>query len=255
MKKEQKKVLIVIWVILAIIAIIAFIMSVLIKDEKKEIKDPEEPPVTHRMNTEISLLKSENTILILQSVLNNYLELISSNDNNVINLLDKDFVNKNSINKDNVVNQLSSIQGLNFNRDEMNDEYSNIITASFVPKKVFSNSNSETIYYFIEGYIDMNSIVDSKFLVILNNSDYVIIPLDNNISDIEAYANNYDIVYKEIDSGNNFSGSSSLNEENKISLYLSEFKNMLLKSPKKAYDMLYEDGQNRLKSMKTRERR
>ena len=26
----------------------------------------------------------------------------------------------------------------------------------------------------------------------------------------------YDIVYKEIDSGNNFSGSSSLNEENKI---------------------------------------
>jgi len=241
MEKEQKKVLIIIGVILVSIAIITLIISAFIKDEEPDIKPPEENIPSHKMNREISLLKNEKNVLTIQNILNNYLELLNGGDMAIIKLLDEDFLDANGIYNDNVILKLKTFHNINFTVTDSIDKHLDAInSAYFIPKKVFSNTNSETIYYFIDGYIDADSIVNSKFLVIVNNGKYVIKPLDSSISDIEGYANNYDIIYREIDNDNKFGVYSSISEENKISLYLNEFKNMLYKNPKRAYDMLYE---------------
>lgn len=245
MEKEQKQVLIVIGVILAIFAILALVISALIKREEKRVNPVEPEPVTHKMNTEISLYKTENTILSIQSILNNYFELLSRSESNIINILDEDYIRTNNITEDNVISILNTSYGINSSEEQMDETQTDtdfVSSIYFIPKKVYSNSNSDTIYYFIDGYIDDSAILDVKILIIVTSNKYVIVPLDKNISDLENYAKNYNIIYKEIKNENSFSRSSDLSEENKITLYINEFKNLLIRNPERAYNMLYKTG-------------
>lgn len=240
MEKEQKKVLIIIGVILVSIAIITLIISAFIKDEEPDIKPPEENMPSHKMNREISLIKSEKAIFSIHEILNEYFRVLSENDLGVLKFLDNDFITEKDINDNNALTKFDEFYGTNLRNNQNMQDYNDKLIVTFIPNKIYSNSPSDTVYYFVSGYMTANTIKNANFLIIVNNGKYVIKPLDSSISDIEGYANNYDIIYREIDNDNKFGVYSSISEENKISLYLNEFKNMLYKNPKRAYDMLYE---------------
>jgi len=128
------------------------------------------------------------------------------------------------------------------------------ITQSYICKEIYTNNDSTTKYYFVNGSIT-ESLMDDEttnyeesvnYLLIVKpfNNSYKIIKLNKNIPDLLEYAKNYDIKHQEINSSKRMAdGTDSL--PTVLKYYLEHFKSMLFFDIKLSYDMLLNETKNK----------
>lgn len=223
--KYRNKVLIIIGVIIGIISILAIILSFFVKKDKTPDDKPPIDEPTLILKKDIERLNDEDTFFTIQNILNEYYELVTSNSSKLNNIVDPDYLKNNT---------LSSLNPNNFK------------VVNFTPEKIYYNPGSSITYYFITGSVeDLDMLLDeSTFYKNINNllivdertNKYVIRPISNNIN-IEDYAKNYNILEKEITSDYTFN-KTTIKEENKLTLYLNNYKSLLISDPEKAYSIL-----------------
>ena len=237
MNQYQKKVLFIVFSILIFIAIVAVVWSLFINNESDPGDNPQDPsnPTEPGNNegvfrTEISALNDYNEFFTVSKIINNYyLDITSSNKENVLALLDEDYKKEMGIQVNNVF-------------DIIRSDYTSV---TFTPMEIYYNADSIVTYYFVNGYIeDVDFIENSSlyddsinFLVILNKNTrhYVIVPLHDNI-DIEEYAMDYELVEKEL-AYNTYSDVKTTTETVLIT-YLNVFRDLLFLDNDRAYNML-----------------
>lgn len=238
MEEHKKKILTLVGVILIFIALIVVILSIIFKDEK--INEPNKPSSNPNkvIAKEIEELKDENLFFSVQNAINNYYSMLSNkNTDYIVSILDNDYKREKNITSNNIYNVLKS-------------DYE---TVNYIAKSIYYNPNSSITYYFINGYLSNLSMMEDdyqyypniNFLIIVNenNNYYNIMPLDDNI-DIENFAKNYDIKNRQI-TGNTLLSSYTMSEKNKLSVYITEFIDLMVYDNKRAYDMLDEETKNK----------
>ena len=239
MNKEKKKVLIIVGVIIAIIALLAYLLSVMIGDEVEVPSEPVNPvdpsEPTDVLNTEVAKLDDASTFFTIQNLMNDYYNFIFTEDTNrLLQILDPEYIQEYHITANNVYSII---------RNDYN-------TTSYVATDIYYNPNSSVTYYFVTGYLtdvplmgeDYNYYNSVSYLVIVDESTsrYVLRPI--NTSNIQDYAENYDIVSRDLSSGNTFRVT-TITEESKLTTYLSEFMNLLVYFPDEAYRLLTQEKQ------------
>lgn len=236
---EKKKVLVVVGLIIVVIALLAYLLSILDNEENTasnnspSTAEPSETNEPNEINEEIVKLEDADVFFSLQLIINNYFEYITANNaDKLLELIDSEYIEDNHINASNIFSIIRS-------------DYEK---PSYVAKNIYYNPDSAVTYYFIEGYLldipfignDYNFYDAVMFLVIVDESTnyYVLRPVS--ATDIQSYANNYELVARDITSQNKFN-INSLDLEARLTTYLSEFMNLLIYFPAEAYELLSDD--------------
>ena len=228
MDKHKKKVLIVVAIVLAVIAGIAIILSFFLKDD--EPNNPTDNPSSNQtMNKEIEKLTDELTFFALAQAINDYYYVLSNRQTSKLySLLDKSYIEEYSVTENNIYQII-------------NADYDSV---SYVAKNILYNPNSSTTYYFINGYFIQTSMMEDdatyqanvNYLIIKDrDQNYTIRPISND--NMVEYAKNYDLVDVKLNN-HNILKSGSISEENKLTLYINEFLNLLFFDMNRAYQML-----------------
>lgn len=245
MNQYQKKVLFIVFGILILIAIIAVFWSLFVStgdDPSDNPNDPTNEP-TNPGNTEdvfstdISPLNDYNEFFTVSRIINDYyLEIVSQNTANVLDLLDLDYKEEMGIQANNVFDIVRS----------------NYTSASYTPMEIYYNAQSVVTYYFVSGYLEDVDFIENtslyydsvNFLVIVdkNTRHYSITLLEDDI-DIEEYARNYELVEKELEY--NSYTQVETTEEMVLVTYLNIFRDLLFLDNERAYNMLYLDTRER----------
>jgi len=164
---------------------------------------------------------------------NDFIGKIANRDSNsVYDLLDKEYINKNSINVDNVLDKLNtySIQS-SFDVDNMYFVQIRDNFVYYVSGKIYEN-----------GYDMIKELVDDKFAVIISvdsgNKSYSIYPVSNNYKKI---INNIKKVDISLNNNNGIKKSDLINKEQVCAIYLSDFTNIIFSDYEIAYNLLSDD--------------
>ena len=238
--KAQRKVLIIIGIILVLIAISAYILSLFIKEDSS---DPDTPSVEPEPNESadtfqdrIVRLEDESLFFSVQKVINDYYNSIFEEDTRtLLSVLDPLYKEDNQIIGNNIYAIIGSDYGI----------------TNYVAKEIYYNPDSSVTYYFVSGNLTSNSIMgdeyefleDVCFLIIVDesNSNYILRPIDT--SDLFSYAEDYNMVEREVESGATFV-EVEVTEANKLSNYLAIFINFLIDNPEEAYNLLDNETKN-----------
>lgn len=234
MDKNKKKVLIVIVIILVLITLLTILLSFVFRNEGENPNN--NPNQNNVISKNIERLTNEKQFFTIQQIINDfYLTLSNHKTSDLLNLLDSDYILERNINANNLYTYLKN----------------NYEVTSYVAKSIYYNPNSSVTYYFVNGYLidislmsDENHYYDSiNYLIIVDekNNHYQIRPIDNQ-TDIFEYAKEYDIMNREINNSFEFS-LVSVNEENKLAMYMNEFLNFLIYDSNRAYQLLNNDTQ------------
>ena len=228
-KNNQKIIIILILILLIFTSIMAIFISLNIKDTDNDSNTPNsnisssEPVI----NKEISRLKDATEYFAVQNTLNNIFANID-NSSKLLTFFDNDYIYNNNLTKDNVLEVL-----------KINEENLNIVV-----EEVYYNDNSDITYYFIKSYImgyamddDVTYSSDKYYLLIVDeNKQFILKPLEN-ISNLEEFANNYEIKEVTINNDSKFK-KNEVTEDNKLTTYITSFTNLMYLDTNKAYEML-----------------
>lgn len=163
MKKKDNYILLII-----IIGILVSVLGLLYLNKTESNNDDKE-------EIKYYLLNDYSRFFTINSCINKYVTSLQYNKyDNVLKLLDKDYVEKNNISSDNVVDFVDNLDG-NYN---------------YITKKVFYTELSEkVINYYVKGYLvsdELDNIsndkIDKYYIVKfdLNNNLFSITPIDGN---------------------------------------------------------------------------
>lgn len=236
MKFNNKKIIILITIIL--VYAIIFVVAIYFEDQFDSNTNNNTPSLEtpEIINKRISLLTEEKEYFKIQNAINTYYEMLIGKDNNSLyKILEEEYVIENNITPNNVTNIINS----------------NYEVVSFIAKEIYYNANSTVTYYFINGYVFNQTVMEDyysyegsvNYLLIEKNGKYVIKPLTTDIN-INNYAKNYEI--KDININNNFFVSEVLiTEKTKLVTYITEFKNLLILDSLRAYDMLDDETKSK----------
>ena len=242
MKDNSKKLIIIIVLLLGITSIIALYFGFKSPSDDNKNNNPGGTTTnpgnssSNLINKEISLLTIENEYLNVQNTINDYYTKLAVKDNEgLYKILDETYILENNITKDNVTDVI----------------YSNYETVNYTAKEIYYNKNSSVTYYFVNGYVFNQTIMEDDFsyeksvnyMIIVKNGYYTIRPLSNQI-EIENYAKNYDIKDVDINSKTKLV-TTSVSEKNKLITYITEFMNLLILDNERAYNMLDDETQNK----------
>ena len=234
--KAQKKVLIAIAILLIVIAVLAYVLSLFSDQEENLPPTTNEPDASSEVvRDEIAELEEEAVFFGVQKIINDYYNFIfEENTNEILNMLDPEYLNRYQINSSDLYAVIGSDYGI----------------TSYIAKNIYYNPDSSVTYYFVSGYLTTNSVMGDEyefydqvsFLIIVDEStnQYVLNPIQT--TNLLDYAESYDIVDRNIENGNSFQ-TIRVTEENKLSTYLNEFITFLIYNPREAYDLLDEDTQ------------
>lgn len=228
----KKKAVILIIIILCIVTFLALILF----NKKENISESENSNIIIS-NSELVLLKNNDEVFwALQKAINDYYDLLSNkNKTDLLSVLDDDFVLKNGINIDNVLNII----------------YSNYEDVSFLIKKIYFLEGETITYYFINGYL-LNQYIyneevkyygDVNYMIIVNsNKSYRIYPLtDSNFND---FANNF-VFRDNLSINSNFSLKfNEISEKNKLVTYINQYKLLMYVDVDYAYSLLTDNAKN-----------
>lgn len=235
MKNNSKKLIIIIVIILGITSIIALYFGFKSPNDNNQNNNPGTSS-SNLINKEISLLTVEDEYLKIQNTINDYYTKLSIKDNaGLYKILEKSYILENNITANNVTDVI----------------YSNYETVNYTAKEIYYNKNSSVTYYFVNGYVFNQTIMEDDFsyeksvnyMIIVKNSYYVIRPLSNQI-EIENYAKNYNIKDIDINSKTKLV-TTSVSEKNKLITYITEFMNLLILDNERAYNMLDDETKNK----------
>lgn len=228
----KKKVVILIIIILCVVTFLALILF----NKKENISESENSNIIIS-NSELVLLKNNDEVFwALQKAINDYYDLLSNkNKTDLLSVLDDDFVLKNGINIDNVLNII----------------YSNYEDVSFLIKKIYFLEGETITYYFINGYL-LNQYIyneevkyygDVNYMIIVNsNKSYRIYPLtDSNFND---FVNNF-VFRDNLSINSNFSLKfNEISEKNKLVTYINQYKLLMYVDVDYAYSLLTDNAKN-----------
>lgn len=235
MKNNSKKLIIIIVIILGITSIIALYFGFKSSNDNNQNNNPGTSS-SNLINKEISLLTVEDEYLKIQNTINDYYTKLSIKDNaGLYKILENSYILENNITANNVTDVI----------------YSNYETVNYTAKEIYYNKNSSVTYYFVNGYVFNQTIMEDDFsyeksvnyMIIVKNSYYVIRPLSNQI-EIENYAKNYNIKDIDINSKTKLV-TTSVSEKNKLITYITEFINLLILDNERAYNMLDDETKNK----------
>jgi len=242
MKNNSKKLIIIIVIILGITSIIALYFGFKSPNDNNQNNNPGGTTTnpgtssSNLINKEISLLTVEDEYLKIQNTINDYYTKLSIKDNaGLYKILEKSYILENNITANNVTDVI----------------YSNYETVNYTAKEIYYNKNSSVTYYFVNGYVFNQTIMEDDFsyeksvnyMIIVKNGYYVIRPLSNQI-EIENYAKNYNIKDIDINSKTKLV-TTSVSEKNKLITYITEFMNLLILDNERAYNMLDDETKNK----------
>ena len=177
------------------------------------------------------LQNADNEFFAVQRIVNNYYEIIKSNNaQEIYNVLDKDYVISNAIDENNV---------LNFFTNDYED-------TSYIAKEIQYIRGENTTYYFVNGYLLNQNIVTEEieydanvnYLVITDTEKnlYAIHPLESN--EFNNFVSNYDFKNAlELNEDNSYSNINII-ETNKLTTYINEFLSLMFLDTERAYNML-----------------
>ncbi len=224
MKNNQKIILILIIPILIFTSFIAVFISSNINDEDEKVNNTSNKPI---INKQISRLADFDEFYAVQNTINTIYSNIEK-PTELIKYFDNDYLTANNLNENNILNFL------NINMDNY----------SITIEEIYYNDNSDITYYFIKGYVmeysmlgDSNYSKNKYYLFIVDNNNHYSLRLLDNVSNLEEYANNYDL--KEISINNNSKFKKNKIEDNtKIASYINIFNSLMFADSNKAYNML-----------------
>ncbi len=235
MEEHKKKILILVGAIMIVIILLAIILGIVFKEdnENKPSTDPGNVENKNIISKEIEELKSDELFFALQNTINSYYNMLSNKKtDDLLNILDDDFKKEKKITSSN----LYSI---------INSEYE---TVSFIAKSIYYNPNSSITYYFVNGYLTNLTMMEDdyqyypniNFLIVVDEKTnyFCIKPLDNSIN-VSDYSKSYDIKEKKIINEYLLS-SYTMSEKNKLSVYITEFLDLMVYDNNRAYNMLDE---------------
>ncbi len=238
MKDSKKYIIIIIVLILVVLSLLAVYISIKDRNDNTNVNignssnngnnNDNDIIDKDKINQNKQLLENEDLYFRIYLTLNDYYHNIHlGNKKEIYNVLEDGYKKDNNLTEDNVLNYIKA-------------DYSD---STYIIKEIYYNPNSRVTYYFTNGYLynnsedDESSYYDSvKFIVIIKNNHYVIKPLDNSVNYLN-YVNN--CVIEDININNsNILLNNTINEQNKLILYLNEFLNLLIYNPERAYNML-----------------
>ena len=235
MEEHKKKILILVGAIMIAIILLAIILGIVFKEdnENKPSADPGNVENKNIISKEIEELKSDELFFALQNTINSYYNMLSNKKtDDLLKILDDDFRKEKQITSSN----LYSI---------INSEYE---TVSFIAKSIYYNPNSSITYYFVNGYLTNLTMMEDdyqyypniNFLIVVDEKTnyFCIKPLDNSIN-VSDYSKSYDIKEKKI-TNEYLLSSYTISEKNKLSVYITEFLDLMVYDNNRAYSMLDE---------------
>ncbi len=235
MEEHKKKILILVGAIMIVIILLAIILGIVFQEDNKSKPSTDHGNVENKniISKEIEELKSDELFFALQNTINSYYNMLANKKtDNLLKILDEDFKKEKHITNSN----LYSI---------INSEYE---TVSFIAKSIYYNPNSSITYYFVNGYLTNLTMMEDdyqyypniNFLIVVDEkTNYCCIkPLDNSIN-VSDYSKSYDIKEKKITSEYLLS-SYTMSEKNKLSVYITEFLDLMVYDNNRAYNMLDE---------------
>lgn len=142
-----------------IILIIIFIVLVLLLIFLTK-KDNSNNESTNDLSTQYILLTDINDFFTVEGCVNRYINSLSNKEtDNLMKLLDKDYIEKNLINQNNILSKLDSIDGMH----------------SFSAKKIYVEAISKnTNNYYVYGLLKKDTINSND----LGNDYYIIVKID-----------------------------------------------------------------------------
>ena len=236
--KQKKKVIIII-----IVLLIIFTVTVLLLVNNSDDDNNETPGNNTNTNIDnssiedvrINTLEDEDRFFTLQRIINNYYDIIRSNDAEILyNVLVENYIYNNNI----TVNNVLSI---------LDNSYED---TSYIAKDIQYIEGENITYYIINGYL-LNQIIvteelqynsDVNFMVIIKNNTYAIYPLQD--VDINEFLERYDFKNDEnINSANTYTNVFVV-VENKLTTYINEFLTLMFVDSQRAYNMLSDESKD-----------
>lgn len=236
--KQKKKVIIII-----IILLIIFTVTVLLLVNNSDDDNNETPGNNTNTNIDnssiedirINTLEDEDSFFTLQRIINNYYDIIRSNDaERLYNVLVENYIYNNNITVNNVLSVLDN-------------SYED---TSYIAKDIQYIEGENITYYIINGYL-LNQIIvteelqynsDVNFMVIIKNNTYAIYPLQD--VDINEFLERYDFKNDEnINSANTYTNVFVV-VENKLTTYINEFLTLMFVDSQRAYNMLSDESKD-----------
>lgn len=236
--KQKKKVIIII-----IVLLIIFTVTVLLLVNNSDDDNIETPGTNTNTNIDnssiedirINTLEDEDRFFTLQRIINNYYDIIRSNDaERLYNVLVENYIYNNNITVNNVLSVLDN-------------SYED---TSYIAKDIQYIEGENITYYIINGYL-LNQIIvteelqynsDVNFMVIIKNNTYAIYPLQD--VDINEFLERYDFKNDEnINSANTYTNVFVV-VENKLTTYINEFLTLMFVDSQRAYNMLSDESKD-----------
>ncbi len=236
--KQKKKVIIII-----IVLLIIFTVTVLLLVNNSDDDNNETPGNNTNTNIDnssiedvrINTLEDEDRFFTLQRIINNYYDIIRSNDaERLYNVLVENYIYNNNITVNNVLSVLDN-------------SYED---TSYIAKDIQYIEGENITYYIINGYL-LNQIIvteelqynsDVNFMVIIKNNTYAIYPLQD--VDINEFLERYDFKNDEnINFANTYTNVFVV-VENKLTTYINEFLTLMFVDSQRAYNMLSDESKD-----------
>jgi len=176
---------------------------------------------------DISTVKNRTDFFTVQSIVNKYLNIIVSGDQNKLrDILDKEYLQNNDIN---MIQSYNNIQ---------------LFTAEKIYYRVENNISTYFVYGIIEEDIMDEKMPENEFnitvVVDYNNNTFSIIPKEiENIDTYKYTTGNIDV------NDNNTYTTVAITDENMANLYLNEYRDNAMYNSEKAYDLLNSEYRNK----------
>lgn len=188
--REKKNILIIIGILAVIIIVMLIVLNLLTKkEEKMEYIEQENP--TLLINLDIKKIESETELFIAQECINDYFRALNNSDiDKVYDMLNKDYLHKNSIQKNDILNETYKLKN--------GFEY-------FLAKKAFYREESvgTNFQYFVFGELLTKDYLEKQTVYLILNVDYSNSTFDIIIPDkVEISEEEYLRIIKELSKNN-----------------------------------------------------
>lgn len=247
----MNKIKTIIFIILTIIVVIIITLVVLAVQRKNTGSDYQDTDFEHdvsnvEINQSIEQVTNRNDYYAVKNIIGKYAyAIVDGGTESVYNMINTDYLNKNGITVNNIIEVIDNVIGSDLSEEQMNELKLNISIEKMYCKESAVNIRTFFVYGNFSNNVEQNEIafqiiveIDSK-----NNTFYIyptsyVVQNYKDERDLERYTTALTEIPK-----NNYNTFSFVNVDDStiINDYLSNFKNLLINDVDSSYELLNED--------------
>ena len=247
----MNKIKTIIFIILTIIVVIIITLVVLAVQRKNTGSDYQDTDFEHdvsnvEINQSIEQVTNRNDYYAVKNIIGKYAyAIVDGGTESVYNMINTDYLNKNGITVNNIIEVIDNVIGSDLSEEQMNDLKLNILIDKMYCKESAVNIRTFFVYGNFSNNVEQNEIafqiiveVDSK-----NNTFYIyptsyVIQNYQDEKDLESYTTKLTEIPK-----NDYNTFTFVNVEDTtvINDYLSNFKSLLINDIDSSYELLDQD--------------